>query len=77
MPPQWVDPNWHDDGIFVLSPPELDSAKRQVAETLGIRYKTLNADSPWSMTVAGINAFSLGTVTDYLKEYREMKEKSR
>ena len=73
MPPSWVDPEWNDDDLFVLSPPELESTRRQVANTLGIRYKLLNADSPWSMTVAGINAFSLDTVTTYLTQYTELK----
>ena len=73
MPPQWVNPNWNDDDLFALSPPELESVKRQVASKLGIRYKTLKLDSPGSMTVAGINAFSLDTVTTYLKEYTELK----
>jgi hypothetical protein len=73
MPPQWVNPQWQDDDLFVLSPPEVETAKRQVAGALGIRYKTLNADSPWSSTVAGINAFSLDNVTPYLKQYTELK----
>ena len=73
MPPSWVDPEWNDDDLFVLSPPELESTRRQVANTLGIRYKLMNADSPWSMTVAGINAFSLDTVTTYLTQYTELK----
>lgn len=73
MPPQWVQPNWNDDDLFALSPPELESARRQVAKTLGIRYKTVEPDSPWSMTVAGINAFSLDTVQTYLREYNELK----
>ena len=75
MPPSWINPNWKDDDLFVLSPPELEAVKRQVASKLGIRYKTLNSDSPWSMTVAGTNAFALGTVTTYLREYTDLKAK--
>ena len=39
----------------------------------GIRYRLLNPESPWAVPVAGINAFSLGTVATYLKEYAEIK----
>ena len=62
MPPQWVNADWKDDDIFALSPPELESVKRQVAWALDIRYKTMKADKPWATTVCGINAFSLEEV---------------
>ena len=57
----------------MLSPPEIEATKRQVAHALGIRYRLLNPESPWAVPVAGTNAFSLGTVATYLKEYAEIK----
>ena len=74
MPPQWVNADWKDDDIFALSPPELESVKRQVAWALDIRYKTMKADKPWATTVCGINAFSLEEVKTYLAEYTKLKE---
>ena len=73
MPPSWINPNWKDDDLFLLSPPEIEATKRQVAHALGIRYRLVNPQSPWAVPVAGINAFSLDTVATYLKEYAEIK----
>ena len=74
MAPLWVNADWKDDDIFALSPPELESVKRQVAWALDIRYKTMKADKPWATTVCGINAFSLEEVKTYLAEYTKLKE---
>ena len=73
MPPSWINPNWKDDGLFSLSPPEIEATKRQVAHALGIRYRLVNPQSPWAVPVAGIDAFSLDTVATYLTEYAEIK----
>ena len=75
MPPthQLVNPNWQDDDIFALSPPEVESVKRHVAWVLDIRFKTVKHDKPWAMAVCGINAFSLENVKEYLTEYTKLK----
>ena len=71
--PGWAKPDWQDDDIFALAPPEQESVKRQVAWALGIRFKACQADKPWAEAVPGINAFSLDNVTTYLKEYMNLK----
>ena len=74
-PPVWVNPDWKDDDIFVLSKIDIDQWKVRVAAAAKCRWRgpnPHNTATPFAQQVAGVTPISETVIKDTHEKFREL-----
>ena len=73
--PPWVNPDWKDDDIFLLSKVEADTWKTRVATVLKCRWRgttPFNTQLPFAHEVAGVTPITEDLIKDKHTKFRKL-----
>ena len=71
----WVNPDWKDDDIFLLSKIDVDQWKTRVAAAVKCRWRGVlphNTSNPFAQQVAGVAPISETVIKDKHEKFREL-----